>query len=112
MDYNTKSSYVKCSFSNQKAYFDSLYRSITAETETCATEAENCKKFVDLQRGELDLKEQWIKLRESLLKAFMDDTSSTEDTKKDDQDGKAGMNEMTDMEATIKVRKHCQMWND
>ena len=51
----------------KKAYFENLYRSITAMTETHATKAENQRKMADLKRRELDLKERSIQLREALL---------------------------------------------
>ncbi len=46
----------------KKAYFENLYRSITAAAETHATKAENQRKMADLKRRELDLKERSIQL--------------------------------------------------
>jgi len=46
----------------RKAYFENLYCSIVAEAETRAVESHNQKKKAELERRELKLKEQSVKL--------------------------------------------------
>ena len=53
----------------KRAYFDNLYKSIAADAETRALEAQNWKKQLELEQRELDLREQSLQLRESLQRA-------------------------------------------
>ena len=82
----------------KKAFFDSLYQSITAEAATRATEAKNCKKLADLKRRELNLEKQSIKLHESLLNASMDGVSMEETKSKNGIENDIDGSESTGME--------------
>ena len=94
----------------KEANFNSLYRSITAEAATRATEAENCKKLADLKRKEIDLKEQSIKLRESLLDASMDGVSTEETKNENGIENDIDRGESTGIEVCMQENKTKSKW--
>ena len=51
----------------KESHFENLYCTIAAEVETCAIESMNGKMTAEFKIRELELKEQSLKLRESLL---------------------------------------------
>ena len=94
----------------KEAYFGSLYQSIAAEAATRATEAENCKKNADLKRRELDLKEQSIKLCESLLDASMDGVSMEETKNTNIIENVIDRGESTGIEVCLQENKTKSKW--
>ncbi len=99
MQNHWKPGHVQCTFANQD--FESLYQSITTDTATHVTEAENWKKLADLKSRELNLKEQFLKLCVSLLDANMDGVSTEEDKSKNGMENDIKRDESTRMEVCM-----------
>ena len=90
----------------KKAYFENLYRSIAAATETRATEAENQRKMADLKRRELDLQERSIQLGESLLA----EEEKEEGKLSDDGEVDSAREQPTDREVSICGEENKSRW--
>ena len=70
----------------RKSYFDNLYKTIAADAESCAVESNNRKRKAELEKRELEAKEQLVKLQESLQKAADEDLHIADDKEAPDDE--------------------------